>query len=136
MRRTMFSVNEKTFRHIVSQAIDAIPERYAKHIKNLAFVVEDEPTAAQLQKNNLSPGQTLLGLYEGVPLTNRSNNYNLVLPDKITIFKQPIERQAGSLEELKAIVDKTVWHEVAPYYGAWAGGENPCWTTQQPTTAR
>src|SRR3990167_7335800 len=121
MRRIMFSVDEKTFRHIVSQAIDAIPERYAKHIKNLAFVVEDEPTAAQLQRNNLSPGQTLLGLYEGVPLTNRSNNYNLVLPDKITIFKQPIERQAGSLEELKAIVDKTVWHEVAHYYGLGHG---------------
>jgi len=117
----MFSVSEEEFRQIVANAIDNIPESYAKRIKNLAFVVEDEPTEDQRRRQNLTPYQTLLGLYEGVPLTKRNGNYNLVLPDKITIFKRPIENNSSSLEHLKATVDKTVWHEVAHYYGLGHG---------------
>jgi len=117
----MFSVDEEEFRKIVGEAIDAIPEHYAKNIKNLAFVVEDYPSEAQRQRNNLKPNQTLLGLYEGVPLTQRNGNYNLVLPDKITIFKLPIEQNSNSLEQLKAVVGKTVWHEVAHFYGLGHG---------------
>ena len=117
----MFSVDEDEFRKIVAKAIDDIPEHYAKNIKNLAFVVEDQPTEIQRQRNNLKPGQTLLGLYEGVPLTKRNGNYNLVLPDKITIFKRPIEHNSASLEQLTAIVSNTVWHEVAHYYGLGHG---------------
>lgn len=117
----MFSVSDEEFNKIVAKAIDGIPEHYAKNIKNLAFVVEETPSDAQRQKNNLQPGQTLLGLYEGVPLTKRNSNYNLVLPDKITIFKRPTEAHASDLEQLTAIVQNTVWHEVAHYYGLGHG---------------
>lgn len=113
----MFNVDEKTFRHIVSQAIDNIPQKYYANIKNLAFVVEDKPSFEQNKKLGLGQVRSLYGLYEGIPLTKRTNNYNLVLPDKITIFKDPIERSSESLRQLKTIVYNTVWHEVAHYYG-------------------
>ena len=112
----MFIVSQAEFEKIVAKAIDDIPPKYAKHIKNLAFVVEDEPSQAQRQKLHLQNHQTLFGLYEGVPLTSRGN-YNLALPDKITIFKRPMEFATNSLEELTEQVRHTLWHEVAHYYG-------------------
>lgn len=117
----MFVVDEETFNQVVSRAIDNIPDRYAKNIKNLAFVVEDKPSESQRQKLRLGAGESLFGLYEGVPLTQRAGGYNLVLPDKITVFKAPIEFASNSFEELLARVDKTVWHEVAHYYGLGHG---------------
>lgn len=113
----MFTVTQAEFEEIVGSAIDNIPEKYAQHIKNLAFIVEDEPSLEQRHKLHLHNNQTLFGLYEGIPMTRRGNNYNLVLPDKITIFKKPMEWTSNSLEELTEQVNKTVWHEVAHYYG-------------------
>ncbi len=113
----MFKVDDETFRKIVADAIDNIPAKYAKHIKNLAFVVEDEPTSQQRTKMKLGPHQSLFGLYEGVPMTRRPSGYNLVLPDKITVFKIPIELHSFSRDSLVANVEKTIWHEVAHYYG-------------------
>jgi len=113
----VIELTEKVFRDIVAEAIDGIPPKYATHIKNVAFVVEDLPTDEQRQKLKLSAGHTLFGLYEGIPMTKRGNNYNLVLPDKITIFKKPIEAASHSLEQVKELVGRTVWHEVAHYYG-------------------
>ncbi len=117
----MYTVDDKTFESIVADAIDNIPPKYAQHIKNLAFVVEDEPTLAQRQKLKLGPHQTLFGLYEGVPLTGRAGGYNLVLPDKITIFKRPVEFSASNHEQLVEQVRRTLWHEVAHYYGLGHG---------------
>lgn len=117
----MYTVDDKAFEKIVAGAIDAIPTKYAKHIKNLAFVVEDEPSPAQRQKLQLRDHQTLFGLYEGVPLTGRSSNYNMVLPDKITVFKRPIEWSANNHDELVQKVKDTIWHEVAHYYGLGHG---------------
>lgn len=117
----MHQLDAKQFEKIVADAIDNIPPKYADHIKNLAFVVEDEPTPEQRIKLNLHAHQTLFGLYEGVPLTRRSGNYNLVLPDKITIFKKPIEMSANSLDDVVNQVNNTVWHEVAHYYGLGHG---------------
>jgi predicted Zn-dependent protease with MMP-like domain len=117
----VFHLDDKQFEQIVASAIDNIPPKYAEHIKNLAFVVEDEPTPEQRTKLKLRPYQTLFGLYEGVPLTSRSGNYNLVLPDKITIFKNPIEHTSNNLEEVIKQVNNTVWHEVAHYYGLGHG---------------
>lgn len=113
----MHTVSQAEFEKLVAKAIDAIPPEYAENIKNLAFVVEDEPTPEQRTKLKLNPHETLYGLYEGVPLTRRNSGYNLVLPDKITIFKQPMEMSVDSLEELEAKIKHTVWHEVAHYYG-------------------
>ncbi len=102
---------------MVKRAIDAIPKRYAQHIKNLAFVVEDEPSDVQRQKLKLRDDQSLYGLYEGIPLTKRGAGYNLVLPDKITIFKHPAELSSYSLEQLEQGIKHTIWHEVAHYFG-------------------
>ena len=113
----MFHVNDEEFEQIVKQAIDNIPEKYAKNIKNLAFVVETDPNDEQRQRLKLHQGTTLYGLYEGVPLTNRGAGYNLVLPDKITIFKNPLELSSQGLKDLTDKVRHTVWHEVAHYYG-------------------
>ncbi len=113
----MFRVSEEQFNQLVSSAIDNIPKKYGENIKNLAFVVEDEPNGEQRKKLGLGTRQTLFGLYEGVPLTKRNSGYNLVLPDKITIFKSPMESSANNLHELQEQVNKTLWHEVAHYYG-------------------
>lgn len=113
----MINIDSEQFENIVTAAIDDIPAQYATHIKNLAFVVEESPSDVQRQRLQLHPGESLYGLYEGIPLTKRGSNYNLVLPDKITIFKQPIERSSSNLDEVKEKVRHTVWHEVAHYYG-------------------
>lgn len=87
----MYHITQQQFEDIVGEAIDAIPDKYYRHINNVAFVTEDEPSTEQRQKLQLRADQSLFGLYEGIPITHRNNGYNLVLPDKITIFKKPIE---------------------------------------------
>lgn len=113
----MFSLDEEEFRKLVSEAIDNIPKKYSDKLDNVGFVVEDVPTPEQREKLKLRNDQSLFGLYEGIPLTRRGAGYNLVLPDKITIFKLPMEARANSLTELKEQLGRTVWHEVAHYYG-------------------
>lgn len=113
----MLEISQAAFEKIVGEAIDALPAKYAKKLNNVAFVVEDEPTAEQRAKLHLVDGQILFGLYEGIPQTARTNNYSLVLPDKITIFKNPIMATSPSLEALREQVRYTVWHEVAHHFG-------------------
>lgn len=113
----MLVINDQEFEAIVAEAIDNIPERYASKLNNVGFVIEDEPSPAQRAKLKLHPMQSLYGLYEGIPLTQRNNNYSGVLPDKITIFKNPALNVASSVEELKEMIQNTVWHEVAHYFG-------------------
>jgi len=113
----MIEVNQADFERIVGEAIDTLPEKYAKRMQNVAFVVEDLPTEEQRQKLHLHNGHILFGLYEGIPMTRRGTNYTYVLPDKITIFKQPLELISHSLADLKEHVRYTVWHEVAHHFG-------------------
>jgi predicted Zn-dependent protease with MMP-like domain len=94
------------FDRVVERAVRAIPLRYRKRIRNLAFIVEPEP-----------PLPDLLGLYEGRPLPHRSVSEPFAMPDRITIFQGPHERMARSHEHLEEIVRDTVWHEVAHYFG-------------------
>jgi predicted Zn-dependent protease with MMP-like domain len=110
-------ISDEEFETIVRSALDDIPVQYGERLDNLAFVIEDDPTPVQLQKLNLHAGQTLYGLYEGVPLTGRGSNYSGVLPDKITIFKNPAVLAAQSREDLIGHIQRTIWHEVAHYFG-------------------
>jgi len=105
------------FKKIVEKGMKAIPEKFLRKLDNVAIVIEDEPTPAQKKKLNIHSNWTLLGLYEGVPRTERGTNYNAVLPDKITIFQKPIEKEAQGEENLKEIVKNTVWHEIAHHFG-------------------
>lgn len=117
----MPKVTRRNFEKIVEVGIGAIPERFLQKLNNVAVVIENEPTPAQIKKLKIRRGWTLFGLYEGVPQAVRGTNYSSVLPDKITIFKKPIEEAANSEEEIKEIVKNTVWHEIAHHFGM---GEN------------
>lgn len=101
---------------MVGDALDEIPEALAAQLENLAVVVEDWPSHEQLAR--LAPGSTLLGLYEGTPLTARGPvSYHGVAPDRITIFQGPLSRRARERDELAAQVRVTVLHEVGHHFG-------------------
>lgn len=107
-------VAEAHFEELVADALDSLPSSLGELMENVAVIVEDRPTAQQLAGR----AGTLLGLYEGIALTRRSPmSYSGVMPDRITIFRQPIARLARSEEELVQIVTKTVIHEVAHHFG-------------------
>ena len=113
-------MNDDVFEELVREGMEAIPLRFQQKIDNVAIVVADTPTKEQLVANHVPEGDTLLGLYEGIPLTERGEYYGTgaILPDKITIFKLPIlEAGGGDIEKIKFIVRDTVWHEVAHYFG-------------------
>lgn len=112
----MISVSNEGFEKIVTDGIDAIPLLYQKHLQNVAFIIEDEPTPEQAAQLKLFQGELLFGLYEGVPLPQRQGTTK-TLPDKITIFKNPALLVSSSVEELREHVHHTIWHEVAHYYG-------------------
>lgn len=96
------------FERLVADALDALPDDIAERLSNVAVTVEDEPP----------PGQRLLGLYHGVPRGDRGPGYAGVLPDKITVYRGPLERMcAGDPERLRLQVRRTVFHEIAHHFG-------------------
>jgi predicted Zn-dependent protease with MMP-like domain len=102
------------FESLVADALDSLPEDLGRAMDNVAIVVEDWPTAEQLGGRS----GTLLGLYEGVSLTRRSPlSYDHAMPDRITIFQEPLSRLAHSEGELIDLVRTTVVHEVAHHFG-------------------
>jgi predicted Zn-dependent protease with MMP-like domain len=112
----MFTISNEEFQDIINTSIGSLPKAYVDRLENVAFIIEDYPSDEQRKQLELRNDQTLFGLYEGVPLSRRQGTTKL-LPDKITIFKGPIEAMSGSLAELRTQIAKTVWHEVAHYYG-------------------
>jgi predicted Zn-dependent protease with MMP-like domain len=107
---------DEEFEKYLGEAIDAIPKPYSEHLENVAFILEDEPSPEQRRRLNLYPNETLFGLYEGVPLPRRNGSLKL-LPDKITIFKNPLMAASPNTKILRDNIGHTVWHEVAHYYG-------------------
>lgn len=105
------------FEELVNKALDTIPKLYQENLNNVAITIADEPTPAQREKLKLRCNETLFGLYEGIPLTQRGAGYNLVIPDKITIFKLPMVHFTDSPKGLAEQVRHTLWHEIAHYYG-------------------
>jgi len=105
------------FDRLVDEACARIPRRFRRRLQNVAFIVEAEPSARQLADGGARPGNTLLGLYQGRPLTERSVQTSFAMPDRIVIFQGPHERLARSAAHLKQMVEDTVWHEVAHYFG-------------------
>ena len=113
----MFKVSQSQFEDLINKALDSLPKKYIEKLDNVAIVTADEPNEQQRRKLHLHNGQTLFGLYQGIPLTQRGTSYNLVLPDIITIFKHPIEHSVNNLDELTEAVRHTLWHEIAHYFG-------------------
>jgi predicted Zn-dependent protease with MMP-like domain len=112
----MYSVDQQTFEEMVHTALAALPKNHREKINNVAIVIEDQPSLAQRQALQLRGDQSLFGLYEGVPLNSRMGQTKL-LPDKITLFQLPLQYASSSHEQLQSRVARTVWHEVAHYYG-------------------
>ena len=113
----MTIVNKETvdFYELVERALDGLPPELSALLDNVAIVVDDWPDYSTPLVSD-GPGETLYGLYEGVPLTERSAGYYGFLPDKITIFRGPLERDFAT-EELEEQVRITVVHEIAHYFG-------------------
>jgi len=113
----MLQVSDSQFEEFIAQAMDELSEQFLEHANNVAVVWSEEPTDEQRVKLKLRCNETLFGLYEGTPLTRRGDNYSLVLPDKITIFKNPIVSACSNDNEVKAQVKHTLWHELGHHYG-------------------
>lgn len=106
------------FEDLVVEAIDELPDDILGMLDNVEIVVADAPTADQLDEaGNLDAGEMLLGLYEGIPLTDRTGSYGMVLPDKITLFQGALESVCQDEETLRNEVRVTVIHELAHHFG-------------------
>lgn len=113
----MVEVSDEQFEQFINESMDELPQEYIKNLNNVAVVYEDKPSAEQRVKLKLRCDQSLYGLYEGIPRNQRNNNYSMVAPDKITIFKHPMIDLAQDLPALKKQVKRTLWHEIAHHYG-------------------
>jgi len=111
----MLSVED--FEALVVEAVASMPEQILGYLRNVAITVEAWPTPAHLARGRVGPGYTLFGLYEGIPLIHRDSGYNLVAPDRITIFQGPIEQVFRTPEAIREQVRKTVLHEIAHHFG-------------------
>ena len=110
-------MDDQTFDKLVEDAIENIPPEFRTILDNVDITVADEPTYYQRSKLRLHNGVLLLGLYEGVPQTKRGSRYTFVLPDKITIFKNPILHIFQTPEKIKDHVRLTVLHEIGHHFG-------------------
>ncbi len=112
----MIQVSDEQFAEMVGRSMD-LHVKQMQEVKNVGIVIADEPTSEQRKTLLLRGNETLFGLYEGIPLTRRNNNYSGVLPDKITLFKIPLAMHANSLQDLQEEIHKTLWHELAHHFG-------------------
>lgn len=105
------------FEQYVKEAIDTIPPRFRKAVRNLAIVVEDEPSDELLREMEIEPPDTLFGLYQGTPLTERGWGYGNTLPDRITLYQGPIEDASENEDDLIVCIGETLIHELGHYFG-------------------
>lgn len=112
----VMQISDEKFQDLIAEAAEAIAPKYKERMGNVAILYEDEPTSEQREKLALRNDQTLLGLYEGVPLPARGGATK-ILPDKITLFKKPLLNESANLSELNENIRHTLWHEVAHYFG-------------------
>lgn len=113
----MKTVPDEHFERLVSRAIDEMPEQYVRHLDNIVITYADDPNQHQTAKLRLRGDSLLLGLYEGIPLPQRGAGYNLVLPDKITLFKHPLLAVSHDDSSFYKNIKHTLWHEIAHFYG-------------------
>lgn len=105
------------FEALVADALRHVPARFRQAMHNLAIVVEDEPSPALLAEMEIEPPDTLFGLYQGIPLTERRWDYGNALPDRILLFQGPHEREGGDEDELIVSIGETLIHEIGHYFG-------------------
>lgn len=111
-------MDSREFEDEVFRAVESLPPDFALLLDNLEVMVRRAPAPGELRKQGLGPGETLLGLYEGVPLTGRGYGYNLITPDCITIFMDPVLAHAGHTGEPPSrVIRRVVLHEIAHHFG-------------------
>jgi len=110
-------MERRRFFGLVRRALTDLPEPYRHWLENVEVVVERRPKRRQLLEAGMDVHDVLFGLYEGVPLTERTSGYGMVLPDKITIFQEPLEQEFSEDAELVSEVRRTVLHELAHHFG-------------------
>jgi predicted Zn-dependent protease with MMP-like domain len=110
-------VNRRKFEQLVADALATIPRRFRKAMNNVVIVVEDEPPRDLLREMEIEPPGTLLGLYQGIPLTERRADYGNVLPDRILLFQGPLERESEDEDDLVVAIGETLIHEIGHYFG-------------------
>jgi predicted Zn-dependent protease with MMP-like domain len=113
----MREMTRERFTVLVEEALRGIPRRFRDAMKNVAVVVEDEPSQDLLDDLEMEPDDTLFGLYQGTPLTERGANYGNTLPDRISIYQLPIEEACENEEDIRQCVAETVIHEFGHYFG-------------------
>lgn len=110
-------MQREVFERLVAAALDALPEAFRSKLDNVEVVVEDWPDAETLRRAGVPHPAALLGFYHGVPQTHRTRHYGLVLPDKISIYRRPIEMRCRTVEEVRAMVEHVLRHEIAHHFG-------------------
>jgi predicted Zn-dependent protease with MMP-like domain len=110
-------MTRRRFQELVQEALATIPVEFRTAMQNIAIVVEDAPTHAQLADVGVEPPDALLGLYQGVPLTERQWAHGNTLPDKITLFQRPIEEASDNEDDVVVAVGETLIHEIGHYFG-------------------
>jgi len=110
-------VERKQFERLVAEALASVPRRFRDAMKNIAIVVDDEPSSELLDEMDIEPPDTLLGLYQGTPLTERTWGYGNALPDRVLIFQGPHERDAEDEDDLVVAIGETLIHEIGHYFG-------------------
>jgi predicted Zn-dependent protease with MMP-like domain len=112
----MENISDEQFQELIDRAFDSLPKEHRDRVQNVAILFADVPSPEQRKTSDLRPDQTLLGLYEGVPLSQRQGRETM-LPDRITLFKYPLMMQAANESSLYEAIRHTLWHEIAHYYG-------------------
>ncbi len=110
-------MTRREFEKLVAEAVMLIPARFRREMKNLTLVVEDEPSAELLGDMDIEPPDSLYGLYQGTPLTERTWGYGNTLPDRITIYQRPIEEDCEDEDDIRAMIGETLIHEVGHFFG-------------------
>jgi predicted Zn-dependent protease with MMP-like domain len=109
--------SRETFESLVADALDSLPDEVVGWLDNVAIIVAERPTSRHLAQAGLGPRELLFGLYVGVPRTERGFSYGEIVPDKIVIFQQPIERVCRTPAEVRECVRRTVLHEIGHHFG-------------------
>ncbi len=110
-------MKRESFEQIVVEALDALPVEFREKLNNVDIVVEDKPDRAVMRAAGVHHPSQLLGLYQGVPQTQRTHRYGLVLPDKISIYQRAIERRGRTAQQIRALVYHVLYHEIAHHFG-------------------
>lgn len=113
----MYTIPDEKFDELITRAMDELPQEYITGLKNVVITQADEPDDEQKEKMRLRDGHILLGLFEGVPLTQQGNGWSGMLPSKITLFKHSIMEVTSSEADFFEQIKRTLWHEIAHFYG-------------------